>query len=90
MEIAVAFDYEGVWFEGTLSRPSGGGSAWWLTINDYCRGQLVKQCPGRPGESLPQKWYFYSNDNWFEDIAWYLGEVVDTNTRTGNESESPA
>lgn len=79
MTIPVSFEYEGIQFDGTLEDALGGGSSFWLIINNYSYGQLVKQQPGQPGENLHAKWYFYPTKGLFEELAGYFGELVEKN-----------
>lgn len=60
MKIPVSFEYEGVQFDGYLSKVSGAGSTatYHLMINNYFRGQLF---------NTPSGWRFGSNNNMFEE-----------------------
>jgi hypothetical protein len=71
--IPVSFEYEGIQWDGYLSKVSGAGSnsLYHLTINKYYRGQLFKTAEG---------WRFGSNDGMFEEkyMVEYFVSVIES------------
>jgi hypothetical protein len=69
-KIPVSFEYEGIQFEGYLSKVSGAGNnaSYHLMINNYYRGQLFYASSG---------WRFGSNNGMFEE-KYMVDFFVDT------------
>jgi hypothetical protein len=77
--ILVEFDFEGKHYKGHLSAPHGaGGSVWFLTVNNYHQGQLMR--------TANNKWRFYNKKGSFPELADKFSKVVEGSYAQGTKS----